>query len=307
MEKEITAKIFDSLKQFTDTLHNAGEEEHISINYFDMCTEEVEGDQVITFKLDTKIVNIRDRKMSFSFTELASHFEHNLVDIMDMTSSIMTHELRQAVVRSYIEKVAEMGRENYSKAIAAHKNLRYLNKLVDQGRPDLNAKLLSYRITTLANILSSTSRMGSGNIVICNVRYASALQDLADYKAATVNVQDSGGIYLAGRIYKLDIYVDPSMKWDDTTVHIFRKLENNHAGLHVVYNDKRNQLVLDDSKHGVVAIKKQWDQPFLIEALGSNPEVSYMTVTFDEDNRTWWQKVKEHLHIKTYPKKLELI
>jgi hypothetical protein len=63
---------------------------------------------------------------------------------------------------------------------------------------------------------------------ITNSKTGSLLQDCFGFTSTkTININRGGNIYKIGKLYDVDIYVDPFMKWDDDVIILFDNFETN--------------------------------------------------------------------------------
>lgn len=135
------------------------------------------------------------------------------------------------------------------------------------------------RCLAASNLIANVSRFGRGTFVVTNTQVLSAIQDSSQFIIAPmVNdlVQDgSKGIYFAGTMAGLNVYVDPNMAWDDTRVLVGRKSDGQTPG--VVFMPYILADQVQTIAEGTMAPKILLNSRFAIVDLGFNPEQNYLT------------------------------
>ena len=149
---------------------------------------------------------------------------------------------------------------------------------------------LATRCLVAANVIHNVSRFGRGNFVVLNTQLGSALQDNAGFSAApmvnTLAQDGSQGLYFAGTLAGLNVYIEPNMTFDDTRVLVGRKGTNQNGkvtpGLVFV------PYILCDTvsitAEGTMAPKMLCNSRFALAEVGFHPEQSYLTFMVDSSN-----------------------
>lgn len=135
------------------------------------------------------------------------------------------------------------------------------------------------RCLAAANLIANVGRFGRGTFVLTNTQILSALQDSAQFLIAPMTnnlVQDgSQGMYFAGSVAGLNVYVDPNMTWDDTRVLVGRKSDGKTPGVIFMPYILADQV--QTVAEGTMAPKILINSRFAIVDLGMHPEQNYLT------------------------------
>jgi hypothetical protein len=82
------------------------------------------------------------------------------------------------------------------------------------------------KILGACNRIAINSRIGSGNVVITNCQIGTILQDSPGFVQTPmygeVSMQNPCGPYMIGTISGITVFVNPMMRWDDTTITALR-------------------------------------------------------------------------------------
>ena len=93
---------------------------------------------------------------------------------------------------------------------------------------------ISSRILAASQYIAITGRRGKATHAVVSAQIAAALIDNTGYvisPMANTMSQTNQGLYKAGTLAGIEIYVDPYMDWNDTTITVFRKTSGKEPGL----------------------------------------------------------------------------
>lgn len=145
---------------------------------------------------------------------------------------------------------------------------------------------IASRVLAAANLIANVSRYGRGNWIVTNTQVLSALQDAAGYVVAPMEntlVQDgSKGLYFAGTLAGLNVYVDPFMTWDDTRICVGRKGDGNTPG--VIFMPWILADTVSVVAEGTMAPKILTNSRFAIVDAGFHTAQNYYTFMVDSAN-----------------------
>lgn len=144
---------------------------------------------------------------------------------------------------------------------------------------------ISSRILAAANLIQVTGRRGRATWVVTNPLIATALQDVAGYIIApttnTLAQDNQNGLYHAGTLFGLEVYVDPYMAWDDTRVCVGRKGDGNSPGL--VFMPYILADTVTVTAEGTMAPKVLVNSRYALVEAGFYPEQQYYTFCVHSD------------------------
>ena len=159
-------------------------------------------------------------------------------DVISMLENVAVNELAQSINKRLVDRIF---------TLAADHNVE-VNNVEGAGITtlDLNAgvggfenvstlqRRLVTKVLELANLIYHRGRFGAGTFMITNGRVASALADVAGYSIAQAP-SDMGGVagnlYPAGKVYGVQVYVDPNLKFGDSRITIGRKGADEEPGV----------------------------------------------------------------------------
>jgi hypothetical protein len=192
-------------------------------------------------KMFTKFVEAKTSQVSISAT-VEQIQDLNRVwnfDAISMLENVAVNELAQTINKEIVSKVKNLATthaaaaataEGYSATLdlsAATYTGGFENVTTAQRR-------LASKMLESANLIYHRARFGAGTFAVVGAKVASAMADAAGYSIAPFNNDlgsAAGTLYPAGKVYGLNVYVDPNLKFDDATVLIGRKGADEEPGL----------------------------------------------------------------------------
>jgi len=202
----------------------------------------------------------------------------------EMAQSTLANEDEQYVSKRIIEKMWNMGHTSYLKSFTpfqkwANKWFGYAPLQLVKSDQDL------VRVINLhANRIAVKSRRGPGNFIVVPFETGSILQDQPNY----VHQPLAGAIVTGGVCYKIghlndriEVFVDPFMKYDAKSFIIGKTTQGNDPGLYYVTRDTVEKLetALHDSIGSVKYSHVRWDW---LGKIGSNASDHFYTVRYSD-------------------------
>ena len=121
--------------------------------------------------------------------------------------------------------------------------------------------------------------------MITNGRIASALADVAGYSIATHST-DMGGVagnlYPAGKVYGVQVYVDPNLSFGDSRICIGRKGADEEPGLKFMPYIMAESL--QTISEGTFSPKIGMKSRYAIEEAGQHPETQYANIVMTAEH-----------------------
>jgi hypothetical protein len=118
--------------------------------------------------------------------------------------------------------------------------------------------------------------------MVTNGRIASALADVAGYSIAQVPT-DMGGVagnlYPAGKVYGVQVYVDPNLRWGDTRIMIGRKGADEEPGVKFMPYIMAESL--QTIAEGTFSPKIGMKSRYAITEAGWHPETQYVSMNIE--------------------------
>lgn len=104
---------------------------------------------------------------------------------------------------------------------------------------DKTLRMIISKILSACNKIAVQGRRGSGNVVVTNCQLSVILQDspafmIKQVTDSTINIHN-GMPYPIGTIQSITIFVDPYMRWDDTSVLVFKKPQEYEPSIYMPY------------------------------------------------------------------------
>jgi hypothetical protein len=131
----------------------------------------------------------------------------------------------------------------------------------------------------LANLIYHRGRFGPGTFMITNGRVASALADVAGYSIAQVPSDMSGvagNLYPAGKVYGVQVYVDPNLRFGDGRITIGRKGSDEEPGVKFLPYIMAESL--QTISEGTFSPKIGMKSRYAITEAGWHPETQYVNM-----------------------------
>lgn len=239
-------------------------------------------------KMFTKFVEAIDDQVKISAT-INQIQDLNRVwnyDIISMLENTAVNDVAQSINKLLVIKHLQLGKLHTTKIGQVEgSGITTLNLAAGFGGFE-NITTLQRRVATkileMANLIYHRGRFGNGTFVVTNGRVASALADAQGYSIAPFSndlPSGAGQLYPAGKVYGLQVYVDPNFKWGDSRIFIGRKGGDEEPGIKFMpyIMAESFQTVSESTMSPVIALKSR----YAITEAGWHPESQYITMTVD--------------------------
>lgn len=205
-------------------------------------------------------------------------------DVISMLENVAVNDLAQSINKRLVDKVFQMA-DYHNTEIDLVEGTGITTLDLQAGGFD-NTSTLQRRLVTkvleLANLIYHRGRFGAGTFMVTNGRIASALADVAGYSIAQAP-NDMGGVagnlYPAGKVYGVQVYVDPNLSWGDSRVSIGRKGADEEPGVKFMPYIMAESL--QTISEGTFSPKIGMKSRYAITEAGWHPETQYVNMEID--------------------------
>ncbi len=209
-------------------------------------------------------------------------------DVISMLENVAVNELAQSINKRLVDSVFKLADyHNGEIDLVEGTGITTLDLAAGAGGFE-NVSTLQRRLVTkvleLANLIYHRGRFGAGTFMVTNGRLASAMADVAGYSIATVPT-DMGGVagnlYPAGKVYGVQVYVDPNLSWGDTRLCIGRKGADEEPGVKFMPYIMAESL--QTISEGTFSPKIGMKSRYAITEAGWHPETQYVNMDIQGD------------------------
>jgi hypothetical protein len=205
-------------------------------------------------------------------------------DVISMLENVAVNDLAQSINKRLVDRVLQLA-DVHSAEVNLVEGLGVTTLDLTAGGFD-NTSTLQRRLVTkileLANLIYHRGRFGAGTFLVTNGRIASAMADVAGYSIAQVPT-DMGGVagnlYPAGKVYGVQVYVDPNMSWGDSRLAIGRKGADEEPGVKFMPYIMAESL--QTISEGTFSPKIGMKSRYAITEAGWHPETQYVSMDID--------------------------
>ena len=204
-------------------------------------------------------------------------------DVISMLENVAVNELAQSINKRLVDRIFTLAADhNVEVANVEGAGITTLDLNAGVGGFE-NVSTLQRRLVTkvleLANLIYHRGRFGAGTFMITNGRVASALADVAGYSIAQAP-SDMGGVagnlYPAGKVYGVQVYVDPNLKFGDSRITIGRKGADEEPGVKFLPYIMAESL--QTISEGTFSPKIGMKSRYAITEAGWHPETQYVNM-----------------------------
>jgi len=207
-------------------------------------------------------------------------------DVISMLENVAVNDLAQSINKRLVDRVLQLA-DVHSAEVALVEGAGVTNLDLTAGGFD-NTSTLQRRLVTkvleLANLIYHRGRFGAGTFLVTNGRIASAMADVAGYSIAQVPT-DIGGVagnlYPAGKVYGVQVYVDPNLSWGDSRLAIGRKGADEEPGVKFMPYIMAESL--QTISEGTFSPKIGMKSRYAITEAGWHPETQYVSMEIDPE------------------------
>lgn len=241
-------------------------------------------------RMFTKFVEARTDQVSISAT-VEQIQDLNRVwnyDVISMLENVAVNDLAQSINKQLVDRVFQLADvHNGEIDLVEGTGVTTLDLSTGTGGFE-NVSTLQRRLVTkvleLANLIYHRGRFGAGTFMVTNGRLASALADVAGYSIAQVPTDMTGvagNLYPAGKVYGVQVYVDPNLSWGDTRLAIGRKGADEEPGVKFMPYIMAESL--QTIAEGTFSPKIGMKSRYAITEAGWHPETQYVNMDIQGD------------------------
>ena len=209
-------------------------------------------------------------------------------DVISMLENVAVNDLAQSINKRLVDRIFQLADVHTEEVNAVEgANITTLSLLSGTGGFE-NVSTLQRRLVTkvleLSNLIYHRGRFGAGTFMVTNGRVASALADVAGYSIAQVPTDMSGiagNLYPAGKVYGVQVYVDPNLSFGDTRICIGRKGADEEPGVKFMPYIMAESL--QTIAEGTFSPKIGMKSRYAITEAGWHPETQYVNMTVNGD------------------------
>ena len=241
-------------------------------------------------RMFTKFVEAKTDQVSISAT-VEQIQDLNRVwnyDVVYMLENVAVNDLAQSINKQLVDRVFQLAAvHNTEIDLVEGAGVTTLDLSTGTGGFE-NVSTLQRRLVTkvleLANLIYHRGRFGAGTFMVTNGRLASALADVAGYSIAQVPTDMTGvagNLYPAGKVYGVQVYVDPNLSWGDTRLAIGRKGADEEPGVKFMPYIMAESL--QTIAEGTFSPKIGMKSRYAITEAGWHPETQYVNMDIQGD------------------------
>jgi hypothetical protein len=229
---------------------------------------EAEGDQV---SISATVEQIQDLNRVWNY------------DVISMLENVAVNDIAQSINKRLVDRVFTLG-DTHSAEVALVEGSGITDLDLNSGSGGFeNVSTLQRRLVTkileLANLIYHRGRFGAATFIVTNGRIASALADVAGYSIAQVPTDmagTAGNLYPAGKVYGVQVYVDPNLAWGDTRIVLGRKGADEEPGIKFMPYIMAESL--QTIAEGTFSPKIGMKSRYAITEAGWHPETQYLSM-----------------------------
>jgi hypothetical protein len=207
-------------------------------------------------------------------------------DVISMLENVAVNDLAQSINKRLVDRVLQLADVHSTEINLVEGGGGTITTLNLAAGGFDNTSTLQRRLVTkvleMANLIYHRGRFGAGTFLVTNGRVASAMADVAGYSIAQVPT-DMGGVagnlYPAGKVYGVQVYVDPNMSWGDSRIVIGRKGADEEPGVKFMPYIMAESL--QTISEGTFSPKIGMKSRYAITEAGWHPETQYVSLTVD--------------------------
>ena len=232
---------------------------------------EAEGDQV---SISATVEQIQDLNRVWNY------------DVISMLENVAVNDIAQSINKRLVDRVLTLAATHSAEVeLVEGTGITTLDLTAGAGGFE-NVSTLQRRLVTkvleMANLIYHRGRFGAATFMVTNGRIASALADVAGYSIAQVPTDMAGvagNLYPAGKVYGVQVYVDPNMRWGDNRVILGRKGADEEPGVKFMPYIMAESL--QTIAEGTFSPKIGMKSRYAITEAGWHPETQYINIDID--------------------------
>ena len=204
-------------------------------------------------------------------------------DVISMLENVAVNDLAQSINKRLVDRVFQLA-DTHSDEIDLVEGTGLTTLDVNAGVGGFeNVSTLQRRLVTkileIANLIYHRGRFGAGTFLVTNGRVASALADVAGYSIAQVPTDMAGvagNLYPAGKVYGVQVYVDPNLRFGDSRIMVGRKGADEEPGVKFMPYIMAESL--QTISEGTFSPKIGMKSRYAITEAGWHPETQYVSM-----------------------------
>lgn len=209
-------------------------------------------------------------------------------DVISMLENVAVNDIAQSINKRLVDRVMQLADVHSAEVdLVEGTGITTLDLSAGVGGFE-NVSTLQRRLVTkileLANLIYHRGRFGAGTFLVTNGRIASALADVAGYSIAQVPSDmagTAGNLYPAGKVYGVQVYVDPNLRWGDTRLSLGRKGADEEPGVKFMPYIMAESL--QTIAEGTFSPKIGMKSRYAITEAGWHPETQYVSMDIQGD------------------------
>lgn len=209
-------------------------------------------------------------------------------DVISMLENVAVNDIAQSINKRLVDRVFQLSDVHTAEVdLVEGTNITALDLSAGAGGFE-NVSTLQRRLVTkileLANLIYHRGRFGAATYIVTNGRIASALADVAGYSIAQVPsdmATTAGQLYPAGKVYGVQVYVDPNLRWGDTRLALGRKGADEEPGVKFMPYIMAESL--QTIAEGTMSPKIGMKSRYAITEAGWHPETQYLSMDIQGD------------------------
>ena len=200
-------------------------------------------------------------------------------DVVSMLENVAVNDLAQTINKRLVDNIFNLGTVHATEvALVEGANVAQLSLVGAGGFENVSTmqRRLVTKVLELANLIYHRGRFGAGTFMVTNGRVASALADVAGYSIANVPTDMAGvagNLYPAGKVYGVQVYVDPNLTFGDDRICIGRKGADEEPGVKFMPYIMAESL--QTIAEGTFSPKIGMKSRYAITEAGWHPETQY--------------------------------
>jgi len=201
-------------------------------------------------------------------------------DVVSMLENVAVNDLAQTINKRLVDNIFNLGAVHATEvALVEGANVAQLSLSGAGGFENVSTmqRRLVTKVLELANLIYHRGRFGAGTFMVTNGRVASALADVAGYSIASVPTDMAGvagNLYPAGKVYGVQVYVDPNLSFGDDRICIGRKGADEEPGVKFMPYIMAESL--QTIAEGTFSPKIGMKSRYAITEAGWHPETQYV-------------------------------
>jgi hypothetical protein len=207
-------------------------------------------------------------------------------DVISMLENVAVNDLAQSINKRLVDRVFQLA-DIHSGTVNLVEGTGITTLSLNSGFGGFeNISTLQRRLVTkileLANLIYHRGRFGAGTFIVTNGRVASALADVAGYSIAQVPSDMSGvagNLYPAGKVYGVQVYVDPNLRFGDSRIVLGRKGADEEPGVKFMPYIMAESL--QTISEGTFSPKIGMKSRYAITEAGWHPETQYVAMNIE--------------------------